>query len=88
MTKIEFEDGAVSIDATVIAAGLGIDPALVHWHMRNGRITSLCERGTDEDAGRHRLTFRFRGRSFRVTADDTGQIIAQETVGHRPGRAP
>ena len=88
MTKIEFEDGAVSIDAAVIAAGLGIDPALVQWHMRNGRITSLCERGTDEDAGRHRLTFRFRDRSFRVTADDTGKIIGQETVGRGPGRVP
>ncbi|MDE4914684.1 DUF6522 family protein [Methylobacterium sp. 092160098-2] len=57
MPAIEFEDGAVQIDATIIAEGLGIEPALVQARMREGRITIRHERGTDEDAGRQRLTF-------------------------------
>ncbi|MGE0581417.1 MAG: DUF6522 family protein [Steroidobacteraceae bacterium] len=81
MTKIDIEEGAVSIDAAVIAAGFGIEPAQVQSLMKDGRITSVCEKGVDEDAGRHRLTFHFNGRSFRVVADETGQIVASATAG-------
>ena len=41
MPTIEFEDGAVQINATIIAEGLGIDPSLVQSRMREGKITSL-----------------------------------------------
>ena len=57
VTEIAFQDGAVCIDATVIAQGLGIEAASVQSLMRGGEITSLCEAGADEDAGRHRVTF-------------------------------
>ena len=57
MAVVEFEQGTLSIDATVIGRGLNVEPSLVHGQMREGKITVLCERGVDEDAGRHRLTF-------------------------------
>ena len=57
MPAIEFEDGAVQIDATIIAEGLGIEPALVQARMREGRIAIRHERATVEDAGRPRLTY-------------------------------
>jgi len=81
MAKIEIEDGTLSIDATVIAEGLGIGAAEVQALMREGRITSICERGIDDDAGRYRLTFFFGNRGFRVVADESGQIIG-------PARGP
>jgi hypothetical protein len=86
MSRIEFEEGAVSIDAAVIAEGFGIDAALVQGLMRDGRITSTCERGVDEDAGRHRLTFHFSGRSLCIVADGSGRIV-ESTMSRRPRRA-
>ena len=38
------------------AVGCGIEPSFVHDGMRDGKITTLCERGFDEDEGHHRLT--------------------------------
>lgn len=57
MAMIEFEEGAIQVDATIVAEGLGIEPSLVQERMREGTITSLCERGIDDDSGRYRLTF-------------------------------
>ena len=57
MKPIEFENGAVQIDAAIVADGLGLALPRLQKEMRAGRITSLAERGTDADSGRHRLTF-------------------------------
>jgi Family of unknown function (DUF6522) len=57
MAVAEFEEGTLSIDAAVIGRGLNVEPSLVPVRMREGKITVLCERGFDEDAGRYRLTF-------------------------------
>src|SRR5207253_4573639 len=57
MSRVEFEQDAVRIDAAIIAAGFAIEPALVQPLMHEGQITSLCERGLDRDAGNFRLTF-------------------------------
>ena len=42
MSSVEFEDGAFSVDAAIVAEGLGIEPALVQSRMRDGTVTSLC----------------------------------------------
>jgi Family of unknown function (DUF6522) len=86
VTEIAFQDGAICIDATVIAQGLGIEAASVQSLMRRGEITSLCEAGADEDALRHRLTFFGRGRRFRLVVNETGKIIARSVIdfGDRP----
>lgn len=75
--KIDFEDGAFSVDASVIAAGLGLQPDAVQRRMREGKITSLCERGIDDDAGRYRLTFFHERRRFRIVVDESGRVIDQ-----------
>ena len=49
MKPIEFENGAVQIDAAIVAEGLGLAPPLLQEEMRAGRITSLAERGVDAD---------------------------------------
>jgi hypothetical protein len=89
MSSIRFEQGDVSIDAAVIAEGLAIEPAQVQPLMRDGRITSLCERGVDEDAGRYRLTFFHGKRRFRLVADAQGNVIEHSaaTTGDGPRRA-
>lgn len=55
MAMIEFEDGGIQVDATIVAEGLKVDPSLVQALMREGKITTLCERGIDDDEGRHRF---------------------------------
>jgi len=80
MQPIEFENGAVQIDAAIVAEGLGLTPALLQREMRAGRVTSLAERGIDADSGRHRLTFFSEHRRFRVVVDDTGAILQRSSV--------
>ena len=62
MSRVEFEQDAIRIDAAIIAAGFAIEPALVQPLMHEGQITSLCERGGGRDTGSFRLTFGGRGR--------------------------
>ena len=80
MKPIEFHDGDVQIDASVIADGLGITLAVLRQQMGAGKITSLSERGTDADSGRHRLTFFSEHRRFRLVVDDSGAIIQRSAI--------
>jgi hypothetical protein len=56
--------------------------------MRAGRITSVSERGTGDDAGRHRLTFFSEHRRFRVTVDESGAIIQRSAIDFGDERLP
>jgi hypothetical protein len=80
MKPIEFEDGAVQVDASVVAEGLGIALPLLRQLMRSGKITSLSERGTNADLGRHRLTFFSEHRRFRLVVDESGAIIQRSAL--------
>ena len=80
MKPIEFENGAVQIDASIIADGLGLALPRLQKEMRAGKITSFAERGIDADSGRHRLTFFSKHRRFRVVVDETGAIIQRSAV--------
>ena len=80
MAVVEFEQSALSIDATVIGRGLNVEPSLVQGQMREGKITVLCERGVNEDAGRHRLTFFYKNRRFRLIVDEEGNAVQRSTV--------
>jgi Family of unknown function (DUF6522) len=86
MSKIEIGLGALHINASVIAQGLALEASVVQAMMRKGEITSLCERGVNEDAGRYRLTFFHKSRRFRLVVDGTGSVIQRSTVdfGDRP----
>ena len=80
MKPIEFADGAVQIDASIVAEGLGIALPRLKEGMRAGTITSLRESGVDADQGRHRLTFFSEHRRFRVVVDASGAIIQRSAV--------
>lgn len=85
---VEFADGAFSIDATAIAEGFAIDPALVQWLMREGKLTSLCERGLDRDAGHYRLTFFCNSRRFHLVVDEAGNLVERSATVSDPASAP
>jgi hypothetical protein len=80
MKSVEFCDGDVQIDASLIAEGLGLALPIFRQQMQAGRITSLSERGTDADLGRHRLTFFSKHRRFRLVIDDSGAIIQRSAL--------
>lgn len=80
MTSLQLEDTAVQVDATIVAEGLGIVPALLMERLREGKITSLCETGTDDDSGRYRLTFFAGNRRFRLVVDEGGTIIQRSAI--------
>lgn len=63
----------VEVDARLVAAGLGLDPAAVPAMVADRRIATLCERGTGEHAGLFRFTFYFRDRRVRLVTDADGE---------------
>jgi hypothetical protein len=62
MIRIDFEYGSLSVDAALIVEGLRIDAKLRAQDAR-GKITSVCERGVDRDAGCRILLSLMRKRS-------------------------
>jgi len=80
MTSLEIEDGAVQIDATIIAEAFGIAPGRLMELMRRGKVTSLSERGTDEDAGTYRLTFFHDNRRLRIVANESGDVLQRSVI--------
>lgn len=77
---VEFDDGAIQVDVTIVAAGLWIEPPLVQEGMREGRITSVCERGVDEDEGRYRVTFFSENRRFRITVNNESNVLQRSAL--------
>lgn len=75
MSTVVFENGEFSVDGAMLAEGLGIHPTQLLTRMRQRKITSICERGVDEDAGRYRLTFFYSRRRLRLIVDEAGTII-------------
>jgi hypothetical protein len=78
MSSIGIHDDGIEVDAAMVARGLKLDASLVPALMKAGQITSGFERGEDVDAGRYRLTFFHRDRSFRMIVDAAGAIFVIE----------
>jgi len=88
MKPVRLDDGVIEIEASVIAEGLHLPLPLLRQQMRAGRITSLSERGTGDDAGRHRLTFFSEHSRFRIVVDERGAIIQRSAVNFGDRRLP
>lgn len=73
-TEVAAGQRAMEIDARVIGTGLGLEPAQAQALMQAEKISLLCERGTGEDQGWHRITFYYSGRRFRILIDSVGRI--------------
>ncbi|KDB01662.1 hypothetical protein U879_21315 [Defluviimonas sp. 20V17] len=83
---IGFENGTIQVDAEEIAPGLRLTPDEVMQGFRNGTITSVCEQGQDEDAGRHRLTFTSADRRLRLIVDAEGRVLKRLSADRAPAR--
>ena len=67
-----FEDGLV-VDATLAADRLGLLPDTYWRQLKRGIVYSAAERGEREDAGRIRLTCRYRPRFWPTILEDMVQ---------------
>ena len=83
---IEFSDNTFLVDAALVGELLHIPSTRVQALMREGHITSACERGMDEHAGEFRLSFFYRNRRARVSTDLAGRILRRSALdfGDRP----
>ncbi len=84
--RAEISASGFQLEASVVADTFRVSPAEVMAHIRDGRMTTRCEAGVDEDEGRHRLTFFLGNRRVRLVVDDAGRVIENAAVdfGDRP----
>ena len=75
---IEIHGDDVTVEASYLAARLGLPVDRLRTEMRRGIVYSVVERGMGEDAGRLRLTFRYRARTWTTVVQRDG------TVGEAP----
>ncbi|WP_193175294.1 DUF6522 family protein [Oricola nitratireducens] len=84
MTSIEHKAGDFVIDAALLADAFRLSQDEIKTRMRNGTITSRCDAGVDEDAGRWRLTFHHGNRACRFIIDEEGAVLQKATFPIRP----
>lgn len=80
MSGISFEGGTIHIDPALVARGLRLTPEALRAALHSGDVTSLCEKGQDEDAGRFRLTFYSPTRRLRLVVDMAGTVLQSSTA--------
>ena len=71
---VEIHGDDVTVEAAYLAARLGLSVARLRAEMRRGIVYSVVERGVGEDAGRLRLTFRYRARAWTVVVQHDGTL--------------
>ena len=77
MAQIDPTDEGFQVDAELIAEGFGLTPDEVNRRMRDGRMTSRCEKGMGEDAGRWRLSVRCGNRRWQAIVEADGTVGTQ-----------
>jgi len=84
MTRIKRDGSGFVVPAALLAEAFKMTEDDVRLAMRDGTLTSRCEAGEGDDAGRWRLTFRHAGRACRFTLDATGAILKSSRYPVRP----
>jgi hypothetical protein len=69
------EDGVFVFDAAVVGPLLGLAPDVFMEELRKGIVYQRHERGTGEDSGRSRVTFRYRARQVVIILDAFGRAL-------------
>lgn len=67
----------ITVDAAVVATLLGLSPTVLMTEMKRGLVYQVTERGEGADAGRYRLTFRYRAREAVLVVDADGHPVGE-----------
>ena len=65
----------IIVEAEALAPKLGLSTEALRENMAKGLVVSVTETGENEDAGRTRLTFRYRARVWRVVIESDGSLF-------------
>ena len=71
---VEVQGDEATIEAGFLAAKLGLSVDRLRAEMRRGVVYGVVERGVGADAGRLRLTVRYRARSWAVVVEADGTL--------------
>lgn len=84
--EVERREDDFIVDASLVGELLNVPPIEVPALIRDKRITSVCERGTDADHGMFRLNLFYRGRHARLRVDPAGRVLHRSVIdfGDRP----
>ena len=74
-SAVAIKDGEVTIDAALLASGLGLSTEALRAEMRRGLVYGVVEKGVGEDQGRLRLSLRYRARSWTVVIEPGGTLL-------------
>lgn len=78
--QLERDGEGFCIDAGFLGDLFDMPAGGVQDLLRNGRITSLCERGEGDDAGRFRLTFTGENRQVKLETDVAGKVLRRSVI--------
>lgn len=78
--QVEFDEGGITVDAHVLSELLNLPAAEIPALMREGAITSLCERGAGEHEGQYRLTFFHGSRRARLNVAPPDRILRRSVI--------
>jgi hypothetical protein len=84
MSVVRIHGGEFVVEAEDLARAFGVTAGDVIRDLREGNLTSRCEKGIDEHEGRHRLIFSHKGRMLRLTVDREGRILSRMMVARPP----
>lgn len=75
--KVEIADDGVTVDAEALSRLFdNLDAKDVQDLMREGGITSMYEKGTDQDEGRFRVSFLYDGTLLRLICSEDGTVVS------------
>ncbi len=72
---ITIADSEITIYARLLATKLGLSEAVLTEEIRRGNVYGVTEQGYGADAGRTRLTFRYRTCSWCAVVESDGTVI-------------
>lgn len=78
--QVVFAEEDIIVDAALVGSLLNVAPQEVAELMRSRSITSICERGIDDNEGEHRLSFFFQNRRARLTIDAKGNVLRRSVI--------
>lgn len=80
--RVERDGDGFHVDAQTIGEGLRLAPEEVVRLLREGAITSLVERGENEDEGLWRLSFFHASTRLRLIVDESGTILKRSRIAY------
>ena len=84
---IDVEEDGFVVDAALLARLLDVPASDIQVCMREGRITSISEKGVGEHADQFRLTFFHGKRRACIRVDTSGKVISRSIIDFASGAA-